>query len=293
MTGLVLELQKDALNSSVPLSELLRKALVVAKKLRIKDFQIWIANELNGYKSGEDIPEYRSVEGEIKAWNPYNGWIPVIIQDVKTARGLRKRSVKQSIGDLESLVANKKEGKILMIQYSPEVENWLMDGEPYRPSIHIGANSIHGILNCVRNAVLEWSLKLEEEGIMGDGMSFSSEEKAKAHTSHSITIENFQGVFGNVSESTVNQDLEMVVKAGDIESLSQHLKAKGLEEQDIAELKQAIDTDPKPENRSNLGTNVSGWIGKMVSKAATGVWKVGTGVAGKVLASAICHYYGL
>jgi len=36
MTGLVLKLQKEAMESSVPLTELLRKALVVARKLGIK-----------------------------------------------------------------------------------------------------------------------------------------------------------------------------------------------------------------------------------------------------------------
>jgi len=42
MSSLVIELQADAINSSVSILNLLRKALVVAKKLGIKDFEDWI-----------------------------------------------------------------------------------------------------------------------------------------------------------------------------------------------------------------------------------------------------------
>ena len=36
------------------------------------------------------------------------------------------------------------------------------------------------ILDAVRNAVLKWSLTLEAEGIIGEGMSFSPVEREKA-----------------------------------------------------------------------------------------------------------------
>lgn len=59
MSAIVLELQQDALNPSVSALNLLRKALVVATKLNIEEFQQWIELELNGYK-GAPIPEYRN-----------------------------------------------------------------------------------------------------------------------------------------------------------------------------------------------------------------------------------------
>jgi hypothetical protein len=49
MASLVLELQREALNSTIPVTDLLRKALVVATELSIKEFQAWIEYELNGY----------------------------------------------------------------------------------------------------------------------------------------------------------------------------------------------------------------------------------------------------
>lgn len=80
MNSIVLELQRDALNPSISVLILLRKAYVVARKLNIRQFQEWIELELNGYK-GHPIPEYRVVRGQLRAWNPYHGWHQIVTDD--------------------------------------------------------------------------------------------------------------------------------------------------------------------------------------------------------------------
>ncbi len=57
MKPIVLELQKDSLDQNVRVPDLLRKALVVAKKLKITEFEKWINNELNGYSESDEIPK--------------------------------------------------------------------------------------------------------------------------------------------------------------------------------------------------------------------------------------------
>ncbi len=47
--SLVQELQRDAIGSTVSTTELLRKALIVARKLAVRDFSEWIDWELKGY----------------------------------------------------------------------------------------------------------------------------------------------------------------------------------------------------------------------------------------------------
>jgi len=49
MPSLVEELQKDALNQAVKLTELLQKSLVVATKLKLNEFASWVRLELDGY----------------------------------------------------------------------------------------------------------------------------------------------------------------------------------------------------------------------------------------------------
>lgn len=296
MNALTLELQRDAMDSSVALTDLLRKALVVARKLKIAEFQRWIECELNGYHDTPvEIPTYREVRGDIEAWNPYNGWIPVIIQDEKLSASIRKRKIDQPISELESLVkVNNKQG-FFQISFPQKIENMLMNGTDslLRPVLHIGRNQIHGILDSVRNTILNWAMKLEEEGILGEGLTFSHEEKQKAQGNPSINIGQFQGILGNVADSNVTQNLEMSVQSGDFEALAEFLENKKVSKEDISELKKAIESDPQPESNNKFGEKVSSWIGKMIKKAASGAWQISITTAGNILSTAIKTYYGL
>ena len=87
MSGIVLELQREALSKDANIESLLRKAYVIAKKLKLKEFEDWIQLEQNGYGSRE-VPEYRYVQGQIKARNPYYGWIPVVLLNIPASMSL-------------------------------------------------------------------------------------------------------------------------------------------------------------------------------------------------------------
>jgi hypothetical protein len=105
MPSLVLQLQADCLDSDIPLLDVLRKALVVARKLSLADAQTWIEKELGGYKSGDIIPPHRRLIAQIRTWNPYNAcWMPMMFENSKEAGQLAMCSVGQAIGELESLV---------------------------------------------------------------------------------------------------------------------------------------------------------------------------------------------
>ena len=45
MEGIVLELEREALDENVGIEALLRKAYLVARKLKLTDFEKWINNE--------------------------------------------------------------------------------------------------------------------------------------------------------------------------------------------------------------------------------------------------------
>jgi hypothetical protein len=178
MSSLVLELQRDALDASVTVLALLRKALVVARKLNIQEFQHWIQSELDGYSGGSELPQYRFMYGELKAHNPYHGWIPIIIPP-EIHEFISKRPVHQPISQIESLIENTKNANSSLVTMPPGLDNLLRsyDYIPYEMAIHIDPSQAHGVLEAVRNVVLNWSLKLEEDGILGEGVTFSQEEK--------------------------------------------------------------------------------------------------------------------
>ena len=206
MKSLVIELQREAMNSNSRLSDILRKALVVATKLDVIEFKIWTESELKGYSKGQDIPSYRKVNGSVKAWNPYNGWIPVIVQDSKINKLISNRNIAQPISELESLCYQKDESGDLQV---PLPHDWIMklfsNSEEFRlgmvPTLIVDKSQLIGILDAVRNEILNWSLELEKQGILGDGMSFSTEEVNKAKSV--INIKSFKGILGDVSSSNV------------------------------------------------------------------------------------------
>jgi hypothetical protein len=209
MASLIEELQRDALNSNIQVGNLLRKAKTIAVKLDLPDFEKWVENELNGYPSG-DVPDYRIIIGQVKAHNQFHGWLPVIFPDDKIEQAVSKQRISDSVAELESLIANSgKRG--LMISLTSELKKLLMEFFRFNGdfTIVVSASTIEGVLDAVRNALLEWALKLEKSGIRGEGVSFSSDERMKAHDPQVIyNIGSIQTLTGNIGSGSGNFTVE-------------------------------------------------------------------------------------
>ncbi|MEZ5941134.1 MAG: hypothetical protein R3C18_07070 [Planctomycetaceae bacterium] len=292
---IVIELQRLASDSNCPVDELLRKALIVATKLNIDEFRDWISLELNGYPDGRDVPCYRTVPAEVRVYNDVQRrWMPMFMPS-EFDKCFDAVPITQPVGTLLPLIeSNANEFKVTL---PSDVRSLLMQGQgefPMEPGLFASSIYIVKALDAIRNALLDWALKLEQQGILGEGMRFTPEEKAIAVNNQNIHIGgNFQGVLGDVNESTVTQSLAMSVKAGDFSSLQQKLTEAGISKQDLEELKTALEADPKPNTSSEFGPQVSSWIGTMMGKAASGAWKVTLDTAGKLIPTAIAAYYGL
>ncbi|MGI9533388.1 MAG: hypothetical protein ACR2NW_00420, partial [Thermodesulfobacteriota bacterium] len=190
MSSVILELQNDALNKDVSVTDLLRKASVVARKLKITEFEKWIQSELNGYSKPDDIPEYRHIVGIVKARNPYQGWQPALFPSYELEEAFSKRSISQTISEIESLLAEKESGSGLQVPFSAVDGNTLRGvfGFDWPITLTISFASLVRIIDAVRNIILNWSLKLEEDGILGKGLTFTSKEKKVVDkTSYNIT----------------------------------------------------------------------------------------------------------
>ena len=291
---LVLQLQQLAIDNGTDVTELLRKALLVATKLGLQLFRDWVNQELHGYDPS-NVPEYRQVHTELKVRDPYHGLIPFLIEDRKIMEQLcNDVPIQESIGSLVDLLQNQRGDGSLLITLPPYQKVLLMRMQgnfaQLEPVRTVGRNQVAAILDVVRTKILDWSLQLGADGVIGEGMTFSAEEKQRAQSS--ITIENFQGIIGDVSRSTVTQNILMVRK-GDFASLRAYLSEHGVDAEDIDDLERAIDADPMPATSESFGDKVSAWVGKMVSKAATDAWQIGIGAAGSLLGKALGAYYGL
>lgn len=194
MSSIVIDLQNEITSSECDVVKILRRAHVIAVKLGLKEFDQWISYELNGYPNQESCPDYRKVRGVLKAFNPYHGWIPTLIPDAELEKAICEKRVPNSISEIITLCKNAENG--LISEFSGEqleLFNRMFDSPlPMRYALHISGASVMDIIEKVKNTILEWTLKLEEEGVLGEGMRFSDEEKQTAK-SMPQTVNNYYG----------------------------------------------------------------------------------------------------
>ena len=63
---------------------------------------------------------------------------------------------------------------------------------------------MHKIISAVRNKILEWAILLEENGIVGEGLNFTNEEKQVA--AKSAVINNYTNNFyANADNTQIEQ----------------------------------------------------------------------------------------
>lgn len=191
MPTLVEQLQIEAVDPKVSTPNLLRKVKLIAAKLNLSNTIEWVDHELNGY-TGATAPEYRKVSGQPRAFNPFNGWIPITGR-AEMMEILSQRVVGQSVAGLEALLTGGDDG--LYMPYSPrQIELLSGGGEPEFPQmgLHISRSAIVAILDAVRSKVLDWAIGLEREGILGTEVGFTPDEARRAQRV-TIQIGEFKG----------------------------------------------------------------------------------------------------
>ncbi|MDR3030122.1 MAG: hypothetical protein LBV35_16910 [Acinetobacter sp.] len=295
---LVLQLQHLAQKQDSNIEELLRRAKLVAIKLKLTDFENWCEQELMGYKCDiNELPNYRVTCGRLFVFNPYQGLVPFFLQDDEAFRMVTTIPLKEPVGEYINLL--KKESDNLMIQMPKGVLDFLYRaqknsyGYTLEPRLTLETTQIESVLTYVRNIIFNWSVDLEKSGILGEGMQFTKEEKEKAMSNTTYNIANMQGVAGHVQDSSVTQTNQMIVNQMDISTLLNTFKNVGVGESDLNELQQAINEDEKPIAKNSFGEKVSKWYGKMITKAADGSWEIGVAVAANLLTESLNSFYGL
>ncbi len=231
MTPLVLELQKHALDPDTVVTDLLRMALVVARKLSIREFQDWVELELKGYPDIDQVPSYRLLRGQPVAHNRFRGWETVLTYnlDAQLAENLSTFKINYPIGQIESGL-KRPETTAFNVTYDKKTENMLMKALSYPaiPAVQIQSTQFQGILDAVRTIVLEWSLRLEEARILGTDMAFSeSEKQAAASFTYNIGYFINQASNSNLQPGEIN--MGDVYKAGQVAAMGPDANAYDIE----------------------------------------------------------------
>lgn len=223
--SIVLELQKEITSSNCDIVNVLRKAHLIASKLKLTDFDQWIQYELDGYPDQQvSCPEYRNIRGSLKAFNPRLGWIPALINDNELEKEICEKKLTNSISEIISL--SKSSENVLISELSGkyfDIFNTMFDSpHPMRYALHFSTTAVKDIEEKVKNTILEWTLKLEAEGIVGENMVFSEKEKYDA-INIPPTVNNY---YGNTSVINSPSDNVKIVSGSENSVLFSYDKAR-------------------------------------------------------------------
>ncbi|MEX3941611.1 hypothetical protein AB4Y44_19045 [Paraburkholderia sp. BR10937] len=285
------------------LTDALLKTKVLMHRIGHKELADWVNDELNGYTTDCPVPAYRVVParlyGDISniAWQHNAMALPTAHLQKEMRERFCVEKLRQSVQVLEAL---SKASNSLSRPVQPELYGLLAKGA-IEPSFHINRawvqfepTQIVNVLIEVRSRLLDFALNLQGE--LGDVADDKMKEAAQGIDApgmfaSAVFGDNATFVFGNNNATTITN----TVSKGDFVSLARVFKDTGVSETDVAELKAAVDDDdPKVvAETKQFGPQVKAWMTKMTAKAIDGVWAVGIGAGGNLLADALGSYYGI
>jgi hypothetical protein len=282
------------------LSEALLKTKILLHQIGKKELAEWVNKELTGYGPDDDVPAYRVLHAQIighvanMAMKANNFPLPINHLDDKTRNRLQKIPMRESLEALTKLASAKQ----LAINFAPEFYGAFDEGleagtHVQRAWRQLSPEAVSQILINVRSRLLDFILELRDQ--VGSGKNEAEvSEKSKAVNldqmfNKAIFGDNATLIFGDANQQHVRNE----IKQNDIDSLHHALKAAGVEEIDLAELKAAVEDDDRMLGKASFGGETGKWYMALLSKAAKGGYKIGVDIVGSVVSRALSAYMGV
>jgi hypothetical protein len=239
---LLREIQAAATDPNVDLSTLLRKAKILASRLRNPEFGAWVNHELNGYEDRITVPSYRviyssavaTVTDGFRIWNDFH--VMTTFLPEKFRDWGHKCYLDQPIPFIASMAKRESLSipwpQEMAVQYGAKGTKGLQCLKAWLP---LNPDSLVGVLDTVRNRLLDFSLKLEAEnpnaGEIQSGFEPIPPEKLRP-----LVINTFYGPVGSVAQHSekFTQSAMIGSEPSDltrfVKEFSAHLHELGLDE---------------------------------------------------------------
>jgi hypothetical protein len=294
---LLRQIQQAVLDPNTDITTVLRQTRVLAARLKNREFEEWVGHELNGYPDKGTLPSYRILRIEAKAhlvfgWQQLTGAtvmpsrLPEQYRDWATTAYLT-RPISEYASLVHSCDTNRSSAleaswpQELAVKYGGAGYN---EAQCLRAWQEIGKDSLVGLIETVKNRILEFVLRIETAApdageVSADIMPIPQEKVTQIFNTY---------VTGGVSNiaaagSSVTQFCAAGVRPGDLQSLIDYLQGIGVPQNLIAELRREL------ESTNDQKVAAEGWLSKLTTNAATGAVNSAISLAAK----AIAGYLGL
>ncbi|WP_140793808.1 hypothetical protein [Myxococcus xanthus] len=216
-TSAILELQELA-RSQTSVTDLLRHAKAVASKLGLDEFEEWIRHEMNGYPDAIKVPEYRTISSKLMSTDLIQGRIPIALKDDShLVEYFSRTSLAHPISQILHILQTTT-GPTFESELSPKEQAKLPEEVSHRLPLvrRYSTSSLASIPDAVRDNVLDWALRLEKQGVAGEGMIFTQKDRQIAQM---VTINNFgsliQGDHANLATANNSPGAAVSAASGD------------------------------------------------------------------------------
>jgi AbiTii len=282
--SLLRDIQNDATSSSVSVSDLLRRAQILGVRLSNDSMKAWTRRELLGYGVGDELPEYRKIPvGQLQVSAEFISVAGILsnvplapsdIPDKDMRRYLFSAEIWSSSAELEALIAAADNN--IGIPWSADEVALLRAIWPdlTRASRLIPVNTVVGILDQIRNRILDFSLEIEQANPTA-GEATPGETPIPQSTVTNI----FHNTIVGDSAVVTNAGRDATVSADQVElsaawpGIRSELEAIGLPVKEIDSLEAALRSDG--DRGDEIGPATQSWIGGITTKLATGVITLG------------------
>lgn len=298
------DIQNSAVDAKSDLGTLLRKCKLLAARLGSQPLEEWLVWESNGYPDNIEVPEYRvwslQVKGHFCGYfgsGIRNATIPMISIPERVRGHYQRYECRLSIANIEATLANSKDTGMVEVSTGDLAvalgTKVYQDQSCLQAWAEFSTTNFVEVVNTVRNRILDFTLALWKQAPLAGETTGASTPGVGASIVTQIFNTTVYGGAANLVGSTHESSVSFHILTNDFASLEKVLLENGLKNEDITELRTALDVDKPPSSSKNLGTKVSSWIAAMTEKAASGTWKIGLSAAGSLLEKAIAKYYGL
>lgn len=304
---LISDIINDLVDSDKSISSALLKTKVLATRIKNQELLAWVSSELSGFKTKKSLPDYRTYTGSITGTYingnmQYNDQpIPTAGLDLELEETLKSFDFYQSISGLEN---QQKENKSGTLEYTFPAEiigliqhNWRKMGNPYLQLVNakkvISIHAVTEIVSTVRNTLLDFMLKIDEEfgNLTEIEDLIAKKEQIEQIMSQTIIHTTGHGNIINTGHLTGSENTVTVNEANKGE-LSEYLKNISLDQNSIDQILAVIDDENYDREKNKFGPKVNKWIMEQIVKTTEGTWSINMEEAIDLISKALRKYYG-
>lgn len=315
-TFLLQEVIDDLVDTKKSLSAPLMKLNYFGRLIKNQELIDYTQNELNGYRDQENIPDYRRTIGTLfidmqMYIQQHSGQLPVSMLDEPYRGALKYVYVREGIAAIEKLAREAENGdsngqiltplpmEMLHILQAPARKLYKSDARIDVIGARLAGNAsiVVEIPNAIRTRLLEFVMSIAET--FGHNIEIKSFNK-KAETNNQTIIHQMSTSINNSGDGNVintgNQNKienNVTLYKGDIERLKRELTKQGIDENDISEIGEIVQTEQPDLENGRLGEKSNGWISKIINKSLNGIGKIATGISANLLATLVKQYHGM